>query len=158
MSETTKKPLIYAALAKVVAQVGAVGKNQRNAMQNYRYRGVEDVIAAVKPVMVEHGVFVYPVVVEHAATQELVGGKKTPMFHVVARIEFHFAATDGSEVVATTIGEGTDTGDKAANKAMTAAYKYALVETLMIPDELHDGDAESPGFDTGDVTDEEGAF
>ena len=47
------------------------------------------------------------------------------------RVEFF--APDGSSVIAETVGEGLDMSDKASNKAMSAAYKYALFQVFCIP-------------------------
>jgi hypothetical protein len=50
-------------------------------------------------------------------------------------VQHTFYAADGSNVVAVTIGEAMDSGDKSANKAMSAAMKYAMIETFSIPTE-----------------------
>ena len=43
-----------------------------------------------------------------------------------------------------TLGEGMDSGDKASNKAMAIAYKYALFQVFCIPtEEMTDPDGES---------------
>jgi len=39
---------------------------------------------------------------------------------------------DGDKVEVQAVGEGRDAGDKACNKAMTAAYKYVLWQSCMI--------------------------
>jgi hypothetical protein len=49
---------------------------------------------------------------------------------------------DGSSHVISTIGEAMDSGDKATNKAMSAAYKYALMQAFCIPTE-GDNDSEN---------------
>jgi hypothetical protein len=53
----------------------------------------------------------------------------------ILTVKHHFVTTDGSEVVSTTIGEGMDSGDKASNKAMSIAFKYACFEVFCIPTE-----------------------
>ena len=46
---------------------------------------------------------------------------------------------------AVTIGEGMDSGDKATNKAMAIAFKYACFQVFCIPtEEMNDPDSESP--------------
>ena len=56
---------------------------------------------------------------------------------------YRFVATDGSQVSCVVEGEGMDSGDKASNKAMAVAHKYALLQVLMIPtEEQKDPDAE----------------
>jgi len=132
-TDKTEPGEIYKIIPKIMAEVGAIGKAHQNEMQNYAYRGIDDVIAALSPLMAKHGMFVYPYVEEVRHEQVLVGKKQTPMMHVMARMIYTFAASDGSRFTAGAIGEATDTGDKAGNKAMASAYKYALTQTFAIP-------------------------
>ena len=65
------------------------------------------------------------------------------MLHVVVDMNFHFtSAIDGSVCTVRMAGESMDTGDKATNKAMSAAYKYACMQTFCIPTE-GDNDADA---------------
>ena len=68
------------------------------------------------------------------------------MHYVTCKIKFTFYAEDGSFVESTIVGEAMDTGDKATNKAMAIAYKYACFQVFCIPtaDMVDDPDAESP--------------
>lgn len=142
MSETTKSGRIYEALAKVMGEVGVVGKSRKNTQQNYAFRGIDDVVSACQDVLVKHGVVVAPRVIEHQ--REVLATKSGgSMASVRLLVEHTFFAADGSSVVATTLGEAMDAGDKASNKAMSAALKYALVETLMIPTYETDRDSET---------------
>ena len=52
------------------------------------------------------------------------------------------AAEDGSKHTIRTFGEAMDSGDKATNKAMSAAYKYAAMQAFSIPTE-GDNDTEN---------------
>jgi hypothetical protein len=45
------------------------------------------------------------------------------------------AAEDGSRHTISVVGEAMDSGDKATNKAMSAAFKYACMEVFCIPTE-----------------------
>lgn len=140
MSETPK-PAIYAALSKVMAEVGAIGKTRKNAAQNYQFRGVDDVVAHVQDIMAQHGVLCVPRVIERE--RDIVPSKSGgSMASVRLLVEHTFYAADGSHVVCTTLGEAMDSGDKASNKAMSAALKYALTETLLIPTYEVDRDTE----------------
>lgn len=134
-------PLIYGRMAKIQAAVGAVGKTKRNPQQGYQYRGVDDVMAALQSVMAEHGVFCVPDVVESERTigQTKNGGT---MVTTVMKVRHTFYAEDGSSVVAVTIGEASDMSDKSANKAMSAALKYALTGAYLIPTYEVDRDTE----------------
>ena len=64
---------------------------------------------------------------------------------VICKIKFTFYAEDGSHIESIIIGEGLDTGDKATNKAMAIAYKYACFQVFCIPtEEMVDPDSERP--------------
>lgn len=133
--------MVHEQLAKVMAEVGAVGKSKRNAQQGYQFRGIDDVVAHVQEVMAKHGVIVVPRVIERE--REMVATKSGgSMASVRLLIQHTFFAADGSSVVADTLGEAMDSGDKASNKAMSAALKYALTETLLIPTYELDRDIE----------------
>lgn len=133
--------MVHEQLAKVMAEVGAVGKSKRNAQQGYQFRGIDDVVAHVQEVMAKHGVIVVPRVIERE--REMVATKSGgSMASVRLLVQHTFFAADGSSVVADTLGEAMDSGDKASNKAMSAALKYALTETLLIPTYELDRDTE----------------
>jgi hypothetical protein len=132
---------IYAALAAIQGEVGVVGKTRQNPQQGYKFRGIDDVMAHVQALQAQHGVICVPRVVERE--REMVPTKSGgTMASVRLVIDHHFYAKDGSSVVCTTMGEAMDSGDKASNKAMSAALKYALVETYMIPTYEADRDTE----------------
>lgn len=138
----SEAPKIVAAIARVMAEVGAVGKTKKNASQGYQFRGVDDVVAHVQEVMAKCGVIVVPRVVERER-ETLTTKSGGAMVSVRLLVEHTFLCeTDGSSVVCTTLGEAMDSGDKASNKAMSAALKYALTETLLIPTYEVDRDTE----------------
>jgi hypothetical protein len=58
-------------------------------------------------------------------------------------MRFTLYAADGSSVDTEAIGEAMDSGDKGMNKAMSYAYKYAMLQLLCIPTEAIDGDVET---------------
>lgn len=141
-------PLIYELIPRVMADIGAVEKNRKNEQQKYQFRGIEDFYQAAHPAFVKHGIFCVPEVLEHAAstfekTNEY--GKVTTWRHVTAKVRHRFFAADGSFVDAVTIGEGLDNSDKATNKAMSGAMKYALIELFSVPtQDVEDSDRTSP--------------
>lgn len=144
MSETTTQPAaIYAAIIGVMDDVGAVAKDRKNTQQGFMYRGVDDVMNAIQPAMVKHGVFVVPEVLsqERQERQTRSGGNMTL---TLLRVRYSFYAKDGSSVSAEVVGEAMDNADKSSNKAMSVAYKYACFQVFSIPtEEQDDPDAES---------------
>jgi hypothetical protein len=138
---TTGKPgLIYAAMAAVMKDIAPVGKTNENREQRYRFRSIEDVMNAVKVGLTKHGVFYLPTVTQRVPEQRTTAGGK-PMNTVHLEMRYDFYAADGSSVSAVVWGEGADLADKATNKAMSAALKYALVQAFSIAaEDIEDSD------------------
>ena len=135
---------IYQAISDIMGELGAIGKDRKNQQQGFMYRGIEDVMNALQPIMQKHGVFIVPEVVEHKREERTTkhGGN---LIYSILTVKHHFYCVDGSEVIATTIGEGMDSADKASNKAMSVAYKYACFEVFCIPtEEMPDPDGDTP--------------
>lgn len=135
---------IYKAIAGVMKDVGAVGKDSKNPQQGYKYRGIDAVMNALQPAMVKHGIFAAPTVIssEREERQTRNGGL---LIYTMLTVKYSFFAEDGSYVETTVVGEGMDSSDKSSNKAMSAAFKYACFQTFCIPtEEMLDSEEESP--------------
>lgn len=126
--------LIYEKIPAIMNDLNAVGKNNVNGQQNWKYRGIDDVMNALHPLLSKHGVFVVPEILEQKR-EEKQTSKGNTLNYSICTIKFHITATDGSSVHAVTIGEGMDSGDKSSNKAMAVAFKYAMFQTFCIPTE-----------------------
>lgn len=152
-------PKIFAAIAGVIADVGSVAKDKVNKQQGFKYRSVDDVFNALHPALAKNKVFIVPRILKQ--TREVVGTTKNgaKMTLVICDIKFTFYAEDGSHVEAVITGEGLDTGDKATNKAMAIAYKYACFQVFCIPTEdMVDPDRERPEMDLNNkITDKKPA-
>lgn len=135
---------IYAAISDVMADIGAVGKNDLNKTQGFKYRGIDAVMNALNPAMVKHKVFCSPEVLDQQR-EERTTKSGSALIYSICRIKYRFYTTDGSFVESVTVGEGMDSGDKATNKAMAIAFKYACFQVFCIPtEEMSDPDGESP--------------
>ena len=133
---------IYEAISATMADIGAIGKTTKNTQQGFMYRGVDAVMNALQPAMLQNHIFVVPKVLEQTR-EERTSTRGGTLIYSILRIEFTFYAEDGSSVSATVIGEGMDSGDKASNKAMSVAFKYACFQVFCIPtEEMKDPDAE----------------
>lgn len=144
MAETNKVPMIYKAINDVMADIGAVEKNQKNTQQGFMFRGIDAVMNAINPALIKHKVFVVPEILEQSR-EERTTNKGTNLIYSICKIKYTFYAEDGSSIYAVTIGEGMDSGDKATNKAMAIAFKYACFQVFCIPtEEMKDPDEESP--------------
>lgn len=136
-------PQIYAAIIGVMNDVGAVGKDATNQQQKYKYRSIDALVSALSPAMAKNGVFVAPVEIMEEIREKQQTRSGSMQHFVKLRIRYRFFASDGSYVDAITIGEAMDTGDKATNKAETAAFKYALSQVFAVPTH-DDADATDP--------------
>ena len=149
---------VYAAINQVQAELATrgIGKDRRNEQQNYKFRGIDDVYNAVSAIMAKHGLCILPRCTERTVTERQTA-KGGVLFYVVVRCEFDFvAAADGSTHTVVTYGEAMDSADKATNKAMSAAYKYALMQAFAIPTE-GDNDADATTHEVAPLTDIERA-
>ncbi|MEH1303688.1 ERF family protein [Raoultella ornithinolytica] len=137
---------VYAAISAVAREMATTGisKDRRNQQQGFNFRGIDQVYNALAPALVNHGLLILPRITDRTVT-ERVNQKGTVLFYVVVKAEFDFVSTeDGSVHTVTTYGEAMDSGDKATNKAMSIAYKYAAFQAFCIPTEetAVDADAE----------------
>lgn len=133
---------IYQAIIGVMADIGAIGKDKKNAQQGFKYRGVDDVMNALQPAMVQHGLFVVPEIIDQKR-EERKTNRGGNLIYSVCTVRYTFYAKDGSSVQCVVVGEGMDSGDKATNKAMSIAFKYACFQVFCIPtEEMKDPDAE----------------
>jgi hypothetical protein len=135
---------VYKAINAVQGDLCKTGitKERSNAQQGYKFRGIDDVFNALSPLLAKHGLCVLPRCTSREVV-ERVNAKGTALFYVTVCAEFDFvAAEDGSKHTVVTYGEAMDSGDKATNKAMSAAYKYACMQAFSIPTE-GDNDADA---------------
>jgi hypothetical protein len=138
---------VYAKIAAVQGALAStgIGKDRTNSTPgaNYRFRGIDDVYNALAPLLATHGLCILPRVVAHTLTERGKTKNGNAIFSAVVDAEFDFvSADDGSCHVIRTVGEAMDSSDKATNKAMSAAYKYAAFMAFAIPTE-GDNDADA---------------
>jgi len=142
MAETKKVLNIFEAINQTMADVGAIGKNTKNQQQGFMFRGIDAVMNALNPAMIKNGIFIVPQVLEQTR-EERTTAKGAVLIYSICKMKYTFYAQDGSSVEAIVIGEGMDSGDKATNKAMSIAFKYAAFQVFCIPtEEMKDPDAE----------------
>ena len=139
-----EKKNIFETINAVMEEIGAVGKNSRNEKQKYMYRGVDDVMNALNPAFIKHKLFMVPEVVSQKREERQTANEKNLIYSVLS-VKYTFYAEDGSSIYTIVPGEGMDSGDKASNKAMSSAFKYACFQVFCIAtEEMKDPDAETP--------------
>ncbi len=139
-------PEVYAAICKVMKEIGkdGIAKNKRNTQGGgYNFRGIDDMYNCLNTILAGAGLCILPRMTDrtHEERSTKAGGV---IFYATVRAEFDFVAvSDGSMHTLVTYGEAMDTSDKATNKAMSAAYKYACMQAFCIPTEGLMEDADS---------------
>lgn len=139
---STNRNNIVTLLTRIKKDVGAVGKTDRNEDQGFSFRGVDAVVNAVAAALIAHRVVVVPSAVKDYKTGTVeVGRGRTNMSHATVLVQYTFHAPDGSSLVTEAPGEAMDSGDKATAKAMSVAYRTALLQALTLPTHEKDPDA-----------------
>lgn len=139
---TTKH--VYTAITDVMASLAGVGisKDHKNEQQGYKFRGIDDIYNALAQVLAKNKLCILPSVKKREVVERQTS-RGTPLFYVNVDVDFEFvSAVDGSSHIVSVSGEAMDSADKATNKAMSAAYKYACLQTFCIPTQ-GDNDADA---------------
>ncbi|MBR3764776.1 MAG: ERF family protein [Clostridia bacterium] len=133
-------PRIYQDICAAMNDIEAIGKQKRNQQQGFLYRGIDDVMNMLHPILAKHGLFIAPEVLEHSREVRTTKSN-TSMTVSIMKIRYTMYARDGSSINTVVIGEGMDNADKSSNKSMAVAMKYALFQLFCIPTEdMRDND------------------
>lgn len=141
-----KVPKVFEAISTITGELSKIGiaKDRENKQQGYSFRGIDQVYNALAPLLAKHRLNILPMVLERAekVVQSKSGGN---LNFVTLKVNYAFvSAEDASSFMVTTYGEGMDSADKATNKALSAAYKYAVIQAFAIPVEGQpDADADA---------------
>jgi hypothetical protein len=146
-SEQCGAPEVYKAICQVARAVSRQGiaKSGRNQQQNYAFRGIDQIMNSLSALLADADLCILPRMVSRTQ-EERTTAKGGVLFYVTVHAQFAFvSARDGSRHTVAMYGEAMDSADKATNKAMSAAYKYACLQVFCIPTEaMPDADATTP--------------
>lgn len=134
---------IYKRLATICKAVEAIKKDKTNQQQNFKYRGIDQVLNQLHDLFAENDVVITSQIVS-TTREERVNSKGTTLIWSIIDYTFVFSTTDGSSITTTVRGEAMDSGDKGSNKCYSVALKYALFGMFLIPtEEMNDPDSQS---------------
>ena len=140
---------VYKAIAEIIGEMSVEGisKGSKNQQQGFMFRGIDAVYNALAPKLAKHKLMILPRVLSRQVTEKQTQRGGT-LFYVVCECEFDFvSAIDGSKHTVKVFGEAMDSGDKATNKAMSIALKYAAFQTFFIPTEATTQDPDATCHD-----------
>lgn len=146
-AEAAAAMTVHERVGAIVAEMPAIGKGQKNEQQGFMYRGHDDVMNELNPLLSKYGVFFTPRVLERITDQRTTS-RGGIMYEVNLHVEYTFYGPRGDSFTASAWGEGTDSGDKSTNKAMTMALKNVLAQTFAVSTE------ENARYDTDQHSDE----
>ncbi len=138
--------IIYKKILDIQEELPAILKGREFKMNGkvvYKFRGIDDLYNAVNPLFKKHRVFMSAEILNSESSEKISASGNVLLYEKLV-IKYRFLAEDGSFVETSAKGIGMDSGDKAANKAMSAAQKYALIQVFSIPtDEPKDSEDDS---------------
>jgi hypothetical protein len=128
-------PSVYAAINAVAAELAehGIAKNHVNQADDYKYRSIDDLLDRLAPLLAKHRLCVLPRAIERTVIERRDDAEHL-LYHACLRVAFTLTSVDdGSSHIVEAYGEALDVSDKATAKAMSAAYKSAMIQTFCIP-------------------------
>lgn len=125
---------VHAALVRVMRDVMQVGKTEVNTEHpdKFVFRGIDAVVNAVGPILRKHGVLCLPKLL-NLSSRDVRTGDGGASREVTVTVRYTFYGPLGDERPVEVPGEAIDYGDKAVTKAMSVAWRTALIQALNIP-------------------------
>lgn len=142
------KPTVQEAWAAVMADVRELGKDSvhNSPGAKFNFRGVDDTMNAVGPVLRKHQVAVIPTSVT-LSTRDTQTSTGKPAQEATVMVSYAIHGPAGDSMAGGSAGGAMDNGDKATPKAMSVAYRTFLLQALCLP--THEVDPDAEAFDRG---------
>lgn len=138
-------PTIFQAMSAAMRQVLAVGKGERNNSQNFSFRGIDAVLNALGPALRNQGIVTVPTVtgkdIQFIESPPNQNGYVKRVRFAVLDVDYTFYGPRGDCVQASVVGEAMDYGDKVVSKAMSVAFRTALIQAFALPTQEADPDS-----------------
>ena len=148
-NETEKGLPLAIKIAKAANDMGAIAKDGKNKNQDFQFISESAIKAAVRKVSAKYGFTIFPKQIKNITRYERTTSRGGTLYFYDVMQEF--VVTDGKEeMVGDMMGTGSDTGDKAFNKAVTVALKNFEKQLFNVSDKSeNDPDSETPPETTG---------
>jgi hypothetical protein len=123
----------------VMAEVQGIAKKEKNAAQNFNFRGIDAVMNAVGPALRKHGGYLTQSII--SVDYSTMASKNGGLLNVVRGIvRFNIFGSEGEPVTGDVAAESFDSGDKATAKMMSVALRTFLLQALALPTDEPDPD------------------
>jgi hypothetical protein len=130
------KNALLRGMNKIMGQLAkdGIGKDRENKQQNFKFRGIDDIYDAVAPLLAQNGILVWPeMLTRECSVRESRSGGALLNVVVTAKFTFEAMEDESKRTVGPFYGEAMDSGDKATSKAMSVAYREAMIKVFCIP-------------------------
>jgi len=136
MQEQSTAKGVHGKISQVMKEVEYLAKDMGVSYAGSSYKAIseEKVTTAVRAAMVKVGLVMYPI--RQNVTVITRGPKNGKDRDDIIQVEITYQICDtesGDSVDVVSFGHGIDSQDKSPGKAMTYAFKYALLRTFAIP-------------------------
>lgn len=124
---------LYTKMARIMGKIGTLEKDKRNDFHRYDYASDQMVYTAVRQQLAAEGLALFASMT--SVTQDrYTNAKQKEQWHTVATFEFVIVDGESGETYTCTWqAEAQGDDDKGINKCATAALKYWLLKTFIIP-------------------------
>jgi hypothetical protein len=137
-------------ITEVMGAVRAVGKDEVNAHQGFKFRGIDAVVNAIGPALREAGGFIVPTVTH--STHEVAQSAKGGVLNTVRlQVDYAVYGQEGDPVTGSVSAEAFDSGDKATAKCMSVAYRTFMLQLFCLPTGEPDPDASTYKLGSEDI-------
>jgi hypothetical protein len=123
---------VYQRLAAINNEVKAIAKGQTNIQQNFKFRGIDDVMIEMHDLLAKYEVFITQKVIDQKREERPSKSGGLNIWSIVT-YQFTFCTVDGSSISTEMVGEAMDSGDKGNAKCVSIALKYAILDMFSIP-------------------------
>lgn len=152
----TEVPTVHQAWSAVMDDVREIRKAERNQHQGYVFRGIDAVMNAVGPTFRRHGVSCVPVRIVEAKHRDFLSKKDVLQHEAIVTVEYRVTGPAGDSFLGQSIGESTDSSDKATSQAMSVALRTFLLQGLTMPTDDPDPDSVTVDRSTPDPYESQG--
>lgn len=133
-----------------MSEIGHIAKDQKNTHQRFNFRGIDQFMNKLNPILVANKVVIQTECLESNISMETTTdkhGNPRLQSHCIVKMKYSFfCCEEGDKFTCIFPGEAIDFGDKSMNQAMSVALKYCIAQTFCVPteDTSDDPDAKSP--------------
>lgn len=128
-SEDDSRTVVQRILA-IAKEIGVIELQKKGGVP-FAYRGIDDVVAHLAPLLNKHGVFIVPTDALQSLSQQPAANKTLTKADLT--VTYRFYGAQGDYVEAQVPGQADDFADRSTAQAMSVAFRILLLQAFHIP-------------------------